>query len=100
MKWFPLISFSVTAVSIAFMVFVVFSVPSARHQLLALDFPLTGLGEGVLGMLVPIVLSTLSVIAGLVAVRRKIGRVALIAASCSWLLIWAILGKPGFYHLF
>jgi|SRR5688572_16269273 len=86
--------------SIIFSIIIVLSSADAMAQVRALEFPLTGLDEGVIAMLLPILLAAISGLAGIVSFRRKIGRVAILVAALSWLLLWAILGLPGFYHLF
>jgi hypothetical protein len=91
---------ALAAASIAFSVYVVVSSPRALAQFRANDFPLTGLGEGVIAMLLPILLSSLSCLLAVPTVRRKLGQAAMIVSVCSWLVVWKILGSQGFHHLF
>jgi hypothetical protein len=86
--------------SVAFSVYVVVNSPRALEQLRAGDFPLTGLGESVIAMFLPILLSTLSVALAVFTVRKRLGQVALLLGACSWLVLWKVLGLQGFHHLF
>lgn len=86
--------------SLAISALIVLSSPDAMMQVRTLDFPLTGLGESVIAMFLPILLSTASCVVGVATLRRKLGRVAMIVAVLSWLLLWAILGVQGFHYLF
>jgi hypothetical protein len=97
MSWTALI---LAVASIGFSVYVVASSPRALEQLRAGDFPLTGLGESVIAMLLPILLSTLSVALAAFTLRRRLGQVAMLLGACSWLVLWKVLGLQGFHHLF
>ena len=72
----------------------------ARHQLLALTFPLTALHGEKLAMLVPLGLSLLATLGGGLSILYRIGRLALLASLLSWGAIWLVLGKQGFRYLF
>ena len=65
-----------------------------------LQFPLDSLGEDTLFMILPMLLSALAVVGSVLAIRRKIGRIAFAAAAASWVAIWLVLGTDGFKTLF
>lgn len=100
MKFLAWTALSLGLASILLSVLIVVTSPRAMLQVRALDLPLTGLGEGVIAMLLPILLSTPGALLGVVTVRRGLGRVAMVVVGFSWLLLWAILGVQGFHHLF
>jgi hypothetical protein len=86
--------------SLALSAYFVGSSPEALQQLRALDLPLTGLGERAIGMLIPLLLSTVAGIFGLVAALRRAGWAPLVAAAASWAVASVLLGTEGFHFLF
>jgi len=86
--------------SVILSVYIVSESPRALEQLKNREFPLTGLGEGVIAMLLPILLSIISCLLGVFTLRRRLGQVAFGIGVCSWLVLWKILDTAGFHYLF
>ena len=78
----------------------VLSNTEVREQFLALDFPLTSLGEGLLLMALPMGLSALGVIAGICGLRAHRGSLGLLVVLSSWLAVFVLVGTEGFQYLF
>jgi hypothetical protein len=85
--------------SILASVWIAVDTPACRAQALRLEFPLH-LQEGALAMALPMGLASAAFVGGLIAFRRKQGRLAVAVGLTSWLLIWVILGNDGFRYLF
>ena len=100
MKTLSVVAIALAVLSIALSVFLVLSEPAARAQALSFEFPLSGMGEATFYMLGPIVISAISILAAIPAFKRRSGQVAIAASLGSWVVIWAILGVPGFCYLF
>ena len=79
---------------------IVLKAPDARSQLLALDFPLTKLGEGTFYMVAPIVLSAAALLACIPALAGRARTFAVASTLASWVVVVGILGGGGFRHLF
>ncbi len=86
--------------SLLFQVWIVAGRAGVREQAMALDFPLTSLGEGLMAMVLPMAASTLSALLSLVSLRLRSGRIGLATAVVGWLAIWLIMGREGFEYLF
>lgn len=100
MKFISKSSIWLSAASIIITIYVVLGNPHVRAQAFTLDFPLTSLGEGVLIMVLPMLLSSIAVIICLIRLKEKMARYGLISTFISWLIIWFVLGQSGFKHLF
>ena len=72
---------------------------AVRAHVRELHFPVMALGEGIHEMVLPILLCTLGTMGALLAVRHKIGRVALGAAVLNWAVILVMIGIDGFKSL-
>lgn len=90
--------FSISSIIIS--IAIVGSSPGALIQTQELEFPLTGLGERVIEMFIPIILSSVSGLLSILVARNNISMVLLMVLALGWALIWGILGKEGFNHLF
>jgi hypothetical protein len=100
MKVIAWVALVLGAASIIFSVLIIGSSSGAMAQLHEGDFPLTGLGESVIAMLLPILLSTIAALGSIVTVRRRLGQVSLGVTLLSWFILWKALGSAGFHHLF
>jgi len=100
MRKLAYVSGALGCVSIAFSFWTVLRNPIAMRHVRSLEFPLGPFGEGTIGMLVPILLSTLGLSTGLWTLRHRPGQVAMLLVVCSWLVIWGVLGSRGFQSLF
>ena len=86
--------------SLLFQMGIIVANAAIREQAMALDFPLTSLGEGLIIMVLPMAASALSVLLGAIAVNVRSGRIGLVASAVSWLAICLIVGREGFHTLF
>jgi hypothetical protein len=86
--------------SVACVGWIVLGSAAARAQLFALEFPLDGLGENVMAMVVPLLLSSLAVTLAVVSIRQRSGRWGLGVATASWAINLAVLGRAGLKYLF
>ena len=95
MKLTATIAIGLAILSILLSLWFVGENPKSRAQFLRLEFPIE-FGESTLLMMLPIALSALALLAGLLTCIRKRGRVATATALLSWVVIWVILGQNGF----
>ena len=86
--------------SIAMSIWIVLTSPIAMEHVRARQFPLGPFGEATLGMIFPILLSTLAFVVGVWTIRRRSGRVAMVLIASSWLVVYGVLGARGFQSLF
>jgi len=86
--------------SLLFQGWVVVGHSDVLEQAMALDFPLTSLGEGLVVMLAPMAATVLATILGLISRRLRAGRVGLVAGVLGGVTLWLIVGTEGFRFLF
>jgi hypothetical protein len=93
-------SCALATASIACVGWIVLGSAAARAQLFALEFPLDGLGENIVTMVVPLFLSSLAVALAVVSIGWRSGRWGLGVATASWAVNLAVLGRAGLKYLF
>ncbi len=91
---------TLAALSVYFVCCIVITTPAALEQLAKLELPLSALGERIVEMIIPVVLSALSALGAISSIRIRLGRIAFFTASFSWLVIWLAIGGEGFRTLF
>jgi hypothetical protein len=99
LAWVSLVASTASAL---LTVLIVLLSPEASAQVLALEFPLTALGEGAVSMVLPIAFAIIGVSAGMWPAFQgaKRGTMGACIGLASGALSFVVLGRSGFEYLF
>ena len=100
MKILTIAAFSCSVLSIFVSLGLVLSNSVARSQLVAMEFPITGMGEAASGMMIPLLLSAAATLISLFTWKSENGQVVGGIGLVSWVVIWLVLGRQGLQSLF
>jgi hypothetical protein len=102
MKALAFTSIACSIGALASLIFVVVADRDSLNQFLSFDFPLTGLGEGIIVMIVPLFLSLASIPLGIWPVIRnsQVAIVSIVIGWVSFILCLVFLGDEGLSYLF